>query len=104
MSQSTRLNLPQLAAEFMRSFQTGAGYSRPHIANLAEAATSTDPAVARAASETIFGDIVEPLADRFEPSAISLYNRVFAQIVQHCRASMPELDAGLTFFGISTED
>jgi ADP-heptose:LPS heptosyltransferase len=99
----SNLNLQQVAVEFMRSSLTTGDYSRQSVAALADAATSDDTDLAKEASDAIFGTIVEPLADCFEPSAVSLYNRVFSQIVQKCREVEPELDRALAGFGIATE-
>jgi ADP-heptose:LPS heptosyltransferase len=99
----SNLNLQQIAVEFMRSSLTTGDYSRQSVAALAEAATSADLDLAKAASDAIFGTIVEPRGDCFEPSAVSLYNRVFSQIVQRCREVEPELDSGLAGFGLATE-
>jgi ADP-heptose:LPS heptosyltransferase len=103
ISRMSKLNPHQLADEFMRSSLAAGDYSRQSVAALAEAATSGDTVLAKAASDAIFGTIVEPLADCFEPSAVSLYNRVFSQVIQRCREVEPELDRGLAGFGLATE-
>jgi ADP-heptose:LPS heptosyltransferase len=103
ISRMSKLNPQQLADEFMRSSLAAGDYSRQSVAALAEAATSGDTVLAKAASDAIFGTIVEPLADSFEPFAVSLYNRVFSQVIQRCREVEPELDRGLAGFGLATE-
>jgi ADP-heptose:LPS heptosyltransferase len=50
-------------------------------------AGSRDSETAKQATTAIFASLVEPLADSFEPSAVAAYNRVFSQLIQHCRLS-----------------
>ncbi len=79
-----------LASEFhSRARETG-DYSRESVKALAEMAVSEDEATAKAATRAIFTSLVEPLADSFDPRAVSLYNRLFAQLIDCCRKS----DAG----------
>jgi ADP-heptose:LPS heptosyltransferase len=95
----------RLASEFLSEFQTSGHYLGEHIARLAELATSADERDAKQATVALFASVIEPLADSFDPAAVSLYNRAFAQLIQACRlAPRGELlDRRLHGFGLSTE-
>ncbi|HJZ67531.1 MAG TPA: hypothetical protein VKF81_05250 [Blastocatellia bacterium] len=75
----------QLIEEFLSESRASGNYSRERITRLAELATSENPEVAELASRAFFTLLVERLADSFEPKAVTLYNRVFAQLIQSCR-------------------
>ena len=79
-----------LAAEFLSRAREAGDYSQGSINALAEMAVSEDEATAKAATGAIFTSLVEPLADSFDPRAVSLYNRMFAQLIDCCRKA----DAG----------
>lgn len=79
-----------LAARILaRARQTG-DYSRESIKALGSMALSKDEATAKAATRSLFAALVEPLADSFHPRAVSIYNRLFAQLIDSCRKT----DAG----------
>jgi ADP-heptose:LPS heptosyltransferase len=94
-----------LASEFLTELRTSGCYLRDNITRLAEMSVDQDERVASAATRCIFGSLVEPLCDRFEPSAVSLYNQIFAQLVHVCRGSNQgeELDRALSSFYFFTE-
>ncbi len=48
---------------------------------IVDQATASDPAVAVPASKRLFRDIVEPLADRFEPQLSEQYSRFFTAVL-----------------------
>ncbi len=96
----------QLASEFLNRYRSTGDYLRENIKRLAELATSTDEATAQAATRAIFASLVEPLADSFDPQAVTVYNRLFAQLIETCRGSKPArlLDNELSAFGLSSEN
>jgi ADP-heptose:LPS heptosyltransferase len=80
------VSLPeQLVTEFLSEHRASGVYLRDRIARLAELATNEDRQVAESATRAFFTALVERLADSFEPDAVSLYNRAFAQVIQACR-------------------
>lgn len=96
----------QLVAEFLREYRASGTYLRGHVARLAELASSQDDQVAESATRVLFASLVEPLADSFDPVAVTLYNRAFAQIVQICRRNPAALllDERLNRFGLQSEE
>jgi ADP-heptose:LPS heptosyltransferase len=99
-------NPEQLVASFLDEYRSRGFYSRNRIARLAELAVAKDDIVAEAATKAIFAALVEPLADSFEPDAVALYNRAFAQIIQGCRRDprARQLDRQLEEYGLKNED
>ncbi len=75
----------RLAAQFLSRFREDGSYLRESVKTLCRWATSEDEATAKAATRAVFASLVEPLADSFEPRAVSVYNRVFAQLIDFCR-------------------
>ncbi len=55
------------------------------LRTLVDQACAHDPDVAHAASVGLFRDIVEPLADRFEPILVDVYVQLFARVVDFAR-------------------
>ena len=96
----------QLVAEFLSEYRASGAYLRGHVARLAELASSEDDHVAEPATRAVFTSLVEPLADSFDPDAVTLYNRAFAQIVQICRRNPAAilLDERLERFGLQSEE
>jgi ADP-heptose:LPS heptosyltransferase len=96
----------QLVAFFLDEYRSKGSYSGDSVARLTELAVAKDGVVAKAATKAIFTGLVEPLADSFEPEAVALYNRAFAQIIQGCRQdpSASQLDQQLKEFGIQREE
>ncbi len=95
----------ELVAEFLNEFRATGNYRRDCIARLAALATSDDPATAEPATTALFASLVEQLADSFQPAGVSLYNRVFAQTIEHCRRldRGRAMDVALTRFGLRNE-
>src|SRR5215475_13869074 len=75
----------ELVAEFLSELRATGHYRRELVARLIALATSDHPEVAKSATTAFFTSLVERLADSFSPADVSLYNRVFAQTVEHCR-------------------
>jgi ADP-heptose:LPS heptosyltransferase len=75
----------QLISEFLNEYRASGVYLRDHIARLAELATCEDTQTAESATTALFTALIERLADSFEPEAVTLYNRAFAQVIQACR-------------------
>lgn len=98
-------NPAQLVADFLSEYRASGVYSRARIARLAELATAEDCKIAESASRAFFTALVERLADSFEPDAVSLYNRVFAQVIQACRRDprAVRLDRELDARGLRSE-
>lgn len=96
----------QLVAQFFSEYSQSRTHDRDLIARLTALALSEDHAVAEPATRAIFASLVERLADSFEPEAGTLYNRVFAQIIQICRSDSRAvaLDRELTAFGLASEE
>lgn len=96
----------QLAAEFLSEYRGSKTYLRDHISRLAELATSENAAVADPATRALFASLVERLADSFDPEAVSLYNRLFAQLLHLCRrdARASSLDRELRSLGLGAEE
>ena len=80
----------RLAAQFLSRFREDGSYLRENVKSLCRRATSEDQATAKAATRAVFASLVEPLADSFDPRAVSVYNRVFAQSIDFCC----KIDAG----------
>ena len=80
----------ELAAQFLSRISEDGVYSRESINALCGRAVSEDKASAKAATRAVFTSLIEPLADCFDPRAVSVYNRVFAQLIDCCRRT----DAG----------
>jgi len=72
---------------------------------LAEIATLADADLASFGTEAIFRQVVEPLADAFDPECCDLYIRFMARLLECCRrlSSPGWLEAQLARFGISNE-
>jgi len=94
----------QLIEEFLTDYRNSGLYFGDRIARLAELVIAGDD-IAQPASRALFTELVEPLADLFQPSAVSLYNRALTQLIQVCRndARAADLDRELTGFGLKSE-
>ena len=76
------------------------------VDELAALAISADPQVAAACSRVFFRDVVETLADQFEPDLCDLYVRLFCRTITASRRA-PDLlsvDHLLQSFGLTTEE
>src|ERR1041384_1593026 len=95
----------ELIAEFMNEFSATGHYRRECVARLAALATNDKPEVAEPATSAFFASLVERLADSFSPADVSLYNRVFAQTIAHCRQldQGRAIDTALSHFGLRDE-
>ena len=104
-TQYTEHDPRQLVSEFLIEFRSSGVYLRENISRLAELAASETTEVAELATGAFFTSLVERLADSFDAAAVTLYNRVFAQVIQHCRASERgrALDRALASFNLESE-
>jgi hypothetical protein len=95
----------QLVAEFLHEYRINRTYSRERIARLATMTVSDNSEVAESATRAFFTGLVEPLADSFEPADVTLYNRLFAQVIQTCRADprASAIDGELNAVGLTSE-
>jgi ADP-heptose:LPS heptosyltransferase len=95
----------QVLEEFLEAFKASGAYLRDRLGRAAELATSEDRETAKQATGAFFTSLVERLADSFEPEAVSLYNRAFAQLIQCCRRSDRggALAGELARFGLESE-
>jgi hypothetical protein len=94
--------LQQLATAIITSYRGRGEYLNKNVETLVEMAAQSGEEAALAGS-VVFNSLVEPMADSFEPWGVSLYNRVFSQMIQLCRPVHPDLDRELKHFGLSTE-
>jgi ADP-heptose:LPS heptosyltransferase len=96
----------QLIEEFLTANRKSGGYLHDRITRLAELSISHNRKLAEAASKVLFTKLVEPLADSFDPPAVSLYNRALAQVIQVCRedTQAADLDRELNAFGLTSEE
>ena len=78
----------------------------PFAEPLVDLATSGEPSIAAPASRILFRDIVEPLADSFEPCYSEAYRRFFAWLITAVRhkPGFEELDQALGASGIHGEE
>src|SRR5207247_9555423 len=76
------------------------------IAWLADLATNENRGVSESATRALFTALVERLADSFDPEAVTLYIRAFAQVIQACRLDprAGQLDCELEEFGLRSDD
>src|SRR4030095_7694202 len=95
----------QLVSDFLIAYRASQVYLRDRIARLAEMAADEDAQIAESATRALFTALVEPLADSFEPGAVSLYNQAFAQVIQICRRNprAKPIDQELDDFGLRNE-
>ena len=95
----------QLVAEFLSDYRASGVYLRERIARLTKLTTCEDTRIAESATRALFTALVERLADSFEPDAVSLYNRAFAQVIQACRLDprSAQLDQELEKLGLTGE-
>ena len=72
------------------------------VAAICRAATSGEQSVADAGQRLLFSAIAEPLGDSFEPRAVTLYDEIFADVIDYCRRlpAASDVDACLTRAGI----
>lgn len=94
-----------LVSEILCTLRGSGTYPRDDIDHLAALVLSKDETVAIASSRALFRSLVEPLSDAFEPADVSLYNRVFTQIVEACRRTERgrALDQQLSSFHLPNE-
>jgi hypothetical protein len=73
------------------------GNWRPAAQALLQGALAEDQKTAEAASQALFRDVVEPLADSFEPSYSEIYRDFFSWVIEAVRRrpGFEELDAAL---------
>lgn len=95
----------RLASEFLDSLQSSI-YMREAIDRLARMATSPVENDVAQATKTLFSLLIERLADSFDPAAVSIYNRLMAQLIGHSRKTEQgrALDCELSRFELFTED
>ena len=96
-----------LAAECLRLLDEGEWDDTPRLDELIETlcrqATSSNVDEARAGADSLFRDLVEALADRFEPRLCDSYIEVFSRVIDFCRR-LPQgtdLDRRLHSFGLN---
>src|SRR5262245_5338654 len=92
----------ELVAEFLERYRGDGQYLHQNIDALVARATSGDDSRQARAATAIFGSLVEPLSDSFDPESVGLYIRLMAQLIQHCRKLDAGLDSELAAFGLVT--
>ncbi|HXG92321.1 MAG TPA: glycosyltransferase family 9 protein [Blastocatellia bacterium] len=102
---STETAPDEIASELISEFRATGQYPRERVQDLIELAISEDRETSELASRAFFVSLVERLADSFEPAAVSLYNRAFAQLIQACCSSRQgrEIARELKAFNLSSE-
>ncbi len=70
-----------LAGELFRACAAGGRWPPDLLERLLAALADRDPAVAAAATQSLFTHLVEPLSDRFEPALCDVYAGLFCQII-----------------------
>lgn len=105
-AEGQEITAQSFAAQFLSEFHRSGNYLREPIEALARLASSENAEVAKAATGAIFTSLVEMLADSFEPKAVTLYNRLFAQLIHFCRNTEEgeRIDQELVNFGIWREE
>jgi len=94
----------QLIEELLAEYRTSGEYLSDRVSRLVQLILSDDELVAEQSTQAVFKSLVEYLADSFEPEAVTLYNRAFAQIIQACRRNRrATLDQRLHEFGLHSE-
>jgi ADP-heptose:LPS heptosyltransferase len=95
-----------LAAECLSELRNSSPYPREQVARLARLATADDEQAAREATSAIFAALIEPLADSFDTRDVTLYNRLFSQLIQACRSLKlgRDLDRDLNSCGLGSEE
>jgi ADP-heptose:LPS heptosyltransferase len=101
---ATRL-ATEAAAAFVEQHAAAGHYLSEAVTLLCELASLDDPALSRVGVHGLFPLLVERLGDAFTPEACMLYNRFFAQVIQHCRrqADGAAVDCQLRAFGLVTD-
>jgi ADP-heptose:LPS heptosyltransferase len=92
----------EAAAALWQGYAAFGSYVPDAATALAELATQEDPELARLGLQALFAMVVERLGDAFDPAACAIYDRLFVDVIQHCRrlpAGAP-LDAALRRFGL----
>src|SRR5215813_14210645 len=84
-----------LASTFLNNYLCDGQYMRANVAELVGLALYGDEHDMQTANKAIFASLIEQLADSFDPTAVTLYNRAFSQIIHFCRAREWELDKKL---------
>jgi ADP-heptose:LPS heptosyltransferase len=80
-------------------------YRREAVTLLCELASLNDPVLARIGVHGLFPLLVETLGDAFTAAACTVYNQLFAQVIQYCRRlpAGAAIDRQLRHFGLMTE-
>lgn len=71
-----------LALELLNQCLRGNDYSPDLLRALVRMALSADEDTARTASHALFGTVVEPLADLFEPCLVDCYASLFSEVIE----------------------
>jgi ADP-heptose:LPS heptosyltransferase len=94
----------EAAAAFLERHTASGHYLSESVTLLCDMASLDDPELSRIGVHGLFPLLVEPLGDAFTPEACATYNRLFAQVIQHCRGQ-PDgaaIDRQLRHFGLVT--
>jgi ADP-heptose:LPS heptosyltransferase len=95
-----------LAQEIVRASARSLDAFQQAVDELVSLALAANPEIARAASRKLFANVVETLADRFEPELCDLYVRVFCRLIATCgqHPKLDSFDRQLREFGIESEE
>jgi ADP-heptose:LPS heptosyltransferase len=101
---ATRL-ASEATAAFLEQHAASGHYLSDAVTLLCELASLDDSVLSRIGVHGLFPLLVESLGDAFTPQACTVYNQLFAQVIQFCR-QQPEgaaVDRLLRYFGLVTQ-
>jgi ADP-heptose:LPS heptosyltransferase len=105
LTAETAASLAMRAADLAITRRAHENNLRDAVTILCEITADQDPAIARAGVAALFPALIEKLNDSFDPEFRSLYDRVFAQVIDFYRRlpAGAKLDQGLRRFGLMDE-
>lgn len=83
--QSAAEHASALASQLLATLEKTRDVPPKLVEQLSHLAIAEDPSTAAAGTRALFQQIIEPLGDRFEPSAGELYIRLFTAVLDYCR-------------------
>jgi ADP-heptose:LPS heptosyltransferase len=101
-----RANEPQkLISDLLFKLRTSKTYPHGLAKQVCARVAESNDEDSRRYSAEFFSRLVEPLSDSFLPEDVTLYNLVFAQLIQSCRAGRrgTSIDSELRSFGLNSE-
>jgi hypothetical protein len=95
----------QLAVRFLSDWHQYGQYDRDAINRLCRLASAPDTKLGAQAAAALFGQLIEPLNDSFDPRSAQAYDLVMAQVIEffRCEPTGKEIDEALNSLGITSE-